>query len=143
LFFNALATETLRQGTSIIGVQPKTRCGPRKQKGKFRFNETDSMKECYIIMKATRKSEGKHRKGGLLLSLLCTGVAAIFMGGCAEAPPVTAYDTSYYYPSGNYVRDYNGYTQSYPYQDVPNGPRYRIVAGMHVYEPYYYGSYWH
>jgi hypothetical protein len=25
---------------------------------------------------------------------------------------------------------------------VPNGPRYRIIAGQHVYEPYYYGSYY-
>ena len=38
--------------------------------------------------------------------------------------------------------DYDGYYQAYPYQDSPNGPRYRIVAGQHVYEPYYYGSYY-
>ena len=92
-------------------------------------------------MKATKKCESKHRKGWLLLSLVCAGVVATLMSGCAEAPPVTAYDTSYYYPAGNYVRDYNGYTQSYPYQDSPYGPRYRIVAGTHVYEPYYYGGY--
>jgi len=55
---------------------------------------------------------------------------------------VTAYDEGYYYPTGNYVRDYAGYTQSYPYSDSYNGPRYRIIDGMHVYEPYYYGSYY-
>ncbi len=56
-------------------------------------------------------------------------------------PYVTAHDEGYYYPTGNSVRDYWGYYQAYPYQDVPNGPRYRIIDGQHVYEPYYYGSY--
>lgn len=91
------------------------------------------------LMKTITKCESKHRSRGLLLSLLCTGVVASFMMGCAETVPVTAYDSAYYYPTGDYVRDYNGYYQSYPYQDVPNGPRYRIVEGQHVYEPYYYG----
>ena len=40
------------------------------------------------------------------------------------------------------MRDYAGYYQSYPYSDSYNGPRYRIINGMHVYEPYYYGSYY-
>ncbi len=80
-------------------------------------------------MKTTTKCESKHRKRGLLLSLLWV------------APYVTAYDSAYYYPTGNSVRDYWGYYQAYPYQDVPNGPRYRIIAGQHVYEPYYYGTY--
>jgi hypothetical protein len=93
-------------------------------------------------MKTIKKCEGKHRKGGVLLSLACAGVIAAFMAGCAEAPPVTAYDSGYYYPTGDYVRDYGGYYQAYPYQDSPNGPRYRIIAGQHVYEPYYYGSYY-
>ncbi len=92
-------------------------------------------------MKTTTKCESKHRKRGLLLSLLWVGVVAAFMTGCAEAPYVTAYDSAYYYPTGNSVRDYWGYYQAYPYQDVPNGPRYRIIAGQHVYEPYYYGTY--
>ena len=65
-----------------------------------------------------------------------------FLGGCADTGHVTAYDSSYYYPTGSYVRDYAGYTQSYPYSDSSNGPRYRIIAGQHVYEPYYYGSYY-
>jgi hypothetical protein len=82
----------------------------------------------------------KHRKRGVLLSLLCAGVIATFLGGCVEAPVVTASDTPYYYPTGNPVRDYWGYYQAYPYQDTPNGPRYRIIEGMHVYEPYPYAA---
>jgi hypothetical protein len=83
----------------------------------------------------------KYRKRGLLLSLLYAGVVATFMGGCAEVPYVTAYDSGYYYPTGYYWRDYAGYTQSYPYSDSYHGRRYRIIDGMHVYEPYYYGGY--
>ncbi len=93
-------------------------------------------------MKTITKCESKHRRRGLLLSLLSAGVVATFMAGCADTGHVTAYDNSYYYPTGNYVRDYAGYTQSYPYSDSPSGPRYRIIDGMHVYEPYYYGSYY-
>ena len=93
------------------------------------------------LMKTIKKCGSKHRRRGLLLSLLCAGVVATFMTGCAEAPYVTAYDSGYYYPSGSYVRDYTGYYQSYPYSDSYNGPRYRIIAGQHVYEPYYYGNY--
>jgi len=81
------------------------------------------------------KTKIKHPKRGLLLSLLCAGVVATFMSGCAEAPPVTAYDSAYYYPTGNPVRDYWGYYQSYPYS------RYRIIDGEHVYEPYPYPPY--
>src|SRR5213083_1092595 len=88
------------------------------------------------LMKTIKKCGSKHRRRGLLLSLLCAGVVATFMTGCAEAPYVTAYDSGYYYPSGSYVRDYTGYYQSYPYSDSYNGPRYRIIAGQHVYEPY-------
>ena len=87
------------------------------------------------------KTITKHRKRGLLLSLLCAGVAASFMAGCAEGPYVTSYDSGYYYPSGSYVRDYTGYYQSYPYSASYYGPRYRIIGGTHVYEPYYYSSY--
>src|SRR5205809_700640 len=100
-----------------------------------------STKGCRDLMKTIKKCGSKHRRRGLLLSLLCAGVVATFMTGCAEAPYVTAYDSGYYYPSGSYVRDYTGYYQSYPYSDSYNGPRYRIIAGQHVYEPYYYGNY--
>jgi hypothetical protein len=93
-------------------------------------------------MKTITNRGAKRCKRTLWLSLLCAGVVATFMAGCAETPYVTAYDSGYYYPTGSYVRDYWGYYQAYPYQDVPNGPRYRIIAGQHVYEPYYYGSYY-
>ena len=90
-------------------------------------------------MKRT-KSESKSRGLGVLLSLLCAGVVASFITGCAEAPPMTAYDAGYWVPTGSYWRDYDGYYQAYPFSDAPSGPRYRIVDGMHVYEPYYYGG---
>ncbi len=92
-------------------------------------------------MKRTTKCESKRCWRGVLLSLLCAGVAATLITGCAEAPPVTAYDAGYYYPSGNYWRDYDGYYQAYPFSATPNGPRYRIIDGQRVYEPYYYGAY--
>src|SRR5204863_131538 len=44
------------------------------------------------LMKTIKKCGSKHRRRGLLLSLLCAGVVATFMTGCAEAPYVTAYD---------------------------------------------------
>jgi hypothetical protein len=72
---------------------------------------SDSMKGVlYHLMKTIKKREGKHRKGGLLLSLACAGVIATFLAGCAETPYVTAYDSGYYYPTGSYVRD-TGYYQ--------------------------------
>ena len=92
-------------------------------------------------MKTTTKCESKHRKRGLLLSFLWVGVVVAFIAGCAEAPYVTAYDSGYYYPSGNYWRDYDGYYQASPFSDTANAPRYRIIDGQRVYEPYYYGAY--
>jgi hypothetical protein len=96
----------------------------------------DSTRGYYLMKTIT-----KHRKRGLLLSLLCARAAAIFLSGCGEAPYVTANDTGYYYPTGNPVRDYWGYYQPYPFSDTPYGPRYRIIDGMHVYEPYPYPGY--
>src|SRR6184192_3885751 len=91
-------------------------------------------------MKRTTNSEGRSCQLRVLRSLLCAGVVAVLITGCAEAPQVTVYDAGYYVPSGSYWRDYDGYYQAYPFSDAPNGPRYRIVDGMHVYEPYYYGG---
>jgi hypothetical protein len=93
-------------------------------------------------MKRITKCERKHRRRGALLSLLCAGVVALFITGCAETPYVTtAYDSGYYYPSGSCWRDYDGYYQAYPFSETPYGPRYRIIDGIRVYEPYYYGAY--
>jgi hypothetical protein len=92
-------------------------------------------------MKRISKCESKRCRRRGLVSLLCAGVVATFITGCAEAPLVTAYDAGYWYPTGSYFRDYDGYYQAYPFSDTPNGPRYRIIDGQHVYEPYYYGAY--
>ena len=69
----------------------------------------------YDLMKRITKCESKHRRRRALLSLLCTGVAAALITGCAEAPYVTAYDTGYWYPTGSSFRDYDGYYQAYPF----------------------------
>ena len=44
-------------------------------------------------MKTTMKSK---RRTPVLLSILCAGLVATFLGGCAEGPYVAAYDTGYY-----------------------------------------------
>ena len=44
-------------------------------------------------MKRITKCKGKHGERGLVLSLMCAGVVATFMAGCAEAPYVTAHDS--------------------------------------------------
>jgi hypothetical protein len=62
------------------------------------------------------------RSRAFLLSVLCAGVIATFMGGCAEGPYVTAYDSGYYYPTGYYAPDYTYY--DYPYSYYEYGPAY-------------------
>jgi hypothetical protein len=62
-------------------------------------------------MKTTMKSK---RRSAALLSILCAGLVATFLGGCAEGPYV-AYDTGYY-PAGYYTTySYYGYPISYYY----------------------------
>jgi hypothetical protein len=73
-------------------------------------------------MKTITKYESKNRRRGLLLSLLCAGVIAASLGGCAEGPYVTAYDTGYY-PAGYYAPSYYGY-YGYPYSYYYYGPTY-------------------
>jgi hypothetical protein len=91
-------------------------------------------------MKTPMKS--KRRSKALLLSILCAGVVATFLGGCAEGPYMTAYDSGYYrttyYTPESY--DYYGYPYSYygPSYDstiVRSGARYNDAYG-----PRYYGS---
>src|SRR5260370_8637123 len=94
-----------------------------------------STKGGHDLMKTIKKCGSKNRRRGLLLSLLCAGLVATFLAGCAEAPYVTAHDEGYYYPTGNSVRDYWGYYQASPYQDVPNGPRDRIIHRHTVSHP--------
>ena len=85
----------------------------------------------------------KRRTRAFLLSVLCAGVAATFLGGCAESPYVTAYDTGYYYPTGYYTPytyEY-GYPSSYYY--APAYDRTIVRSGVRyndAYGPRYYGS---
>ena len=95
-------------------------------------------------MKTITKSKCMQHSRGFLLSLLCSGVIAAFLGGCAEGPYVTAYDGGYYYPTAYYTPGY-GYN-AYPYSYYYDGPAYtRTVVRSGVryndaYGPRYYGS---
>jgi hypothetical protein len=89
------------------------------------------------LMKTTKKTK---RRVPVLLSILCAGLVATFLGGCAESPYV-AYDTGYY-PAGYYTTySYYGYPTSYYYTPaydttiVRSGVRYNDAYG-----PRYYGS---
>jgi hypothetical protein len=88
-------------------------------------------------MKTTAKS--KHRNAALL-SILCAGLIATFLGGCAEGPYV-AYDGGYY-PAG-YYRGYS-YYDAYPYSYYgPSYDRTIIRSGVRYNDAYgarYYGS---
>ena len=81
-------------------------------------------------MKTTIKSK---RRIPVLLSILCAGLVAAFLGGCAEGPYV-AYDGGYY-PAGYYTgySYYNGYPYSYyaPYDNtvVRSGVIYNYAYG--------------
>ena len=89
-------------------------------------------------MKATTKSKCRIP---VLLSILCAGLAATFLGGCAESPYV-AYNNGYY-PAGYYTgytydyNDYNAYPYAYygPATDtvVRSGVRYSDAYGPRYY----------
>jgi hypothetical protein len=97
-------------------------------------------------MKTTMKSK---RRTPLLLSILCAGLIATFLGGCAEGPYVAAYDTGYY-PAGYYTPYsydyYYGYPSSYyyttPYDTtiVRSGVRYSDAYGPRYYSRAVYGD---
>ena len=106
--------------------------GSTTKKGNLEFKKGED------LMKTTMKS--KRRSRALLLSILCAGVVATFLGGCAEGPYMTAYDTGYYYPTTYYTPSYSydyyyGYPSSYYY-----GPTTRYYTR---YGTSYYGSYWY
>jgi hypothetical protein len=84
------------------------------------------------LMKTIKRSTRRSRT--FLLSIVCAGAIATLLGGCAEGPYVTAYDTGYYYPTTYYTPDYYDYPYSY------YGPTYRRTV-VH-YGPRYY-SYWY
>jgi hypothetical protein len=83
-------------------------------------------------------------KRALLLSILCAGVITTFLGGCAESPYMTAYDTGYY-PTAYYTtRSYDYYPYSYygPSYDtvVRSGVRYNDAYGPRYYTRTVYGD---
>ena len=87
-------------------------------------------------MKTTMKSK---RRIPVLLSILCAGLVATFLGGCADTPYV-AYGPGYY-PTGyytGYTYDYNAYPYSYygPAYDttvVRSGVQYNDAYGPRYY----------
>jgi hypothetical protein len=96
------------------------------------------------LMKTTMKSK---RRTPVLLSILCAGLVATFLGGCAESPYV-AYDTGYY-PAGyyrTYSYDYYGNPYSYYYGPaydttiVRSGVRYNDAYGPRYYTRTVYGD---
>ena len=95
-------------------------------------------------MKTTTKSK---RRIPVLLSILCAGVVATFLGGCAEGPYMTAYDNGYYYPTAYYTPAYNySYPSSYYYGPtydstiVRSGVRYNDAYGPRYYSRTVYGD---
>ena len=81
-------------------------------------------------------------KRALLLSILCAGIVATFLGGCAESPYVTAYDTGYYptgYYSPSYSRTYSYYEPAYD-TVVRSGVRYNDAYGPRYYDRTVYGD---
>jgi hypothetical protein len=95
-------------------------------------------------MKTTTKSK---RRAPVLLSILCAGLVATFLGGCAEGPYV-AYDTGHY-PAGYYTTySYYGYPTSYYYAPaydttiVRSGVRYNDAYGPRYYPRTVYGDWY-
>jgi hypothetical protein len=83
-------------------------------------------------MKTTMKSK---RRSAVLLSILCAGLVATFLGGCAEGPYV-AYDTGYY-PTGYYTGysyyPYSYYSPAYDTTIVRSGVPYNDAYGQRYY----------
>jgi hypothetical protein len=96
------------------------------------------------LMKTTTKSKSKRHNRAFLLSIVCAGAVAAFLGGCAESPYVTEYDTGYSHPTAYYAPDYDYY--GYPYSYYQYGPTYQrttVRSGTRyndAYGPRYYGS---
>jgi len=93
------------------------------------------------------KYEARHRKRGLLLSLLCAGAVAIFVSGCTDTGYYT-YDRTYYPTTygAYYTPDY-GYYDSYgnPYSYYGYGPTYSsrsVVRSTRPYDGYYGYNYY-
>lgn len=94
-------------------------------------------------MKTITKSKSMRRSRAFLLSILCAGVIATFMSGCAEGPYVTAYDSGYYYPTAYYTPGYDYYTYPSSYYSGPAYDTTVVRSGVRyndAYGPRYYGS---
>jgi len=87
------------------------------------------------LMKTITKSKSMRRRQALLLSVLCASVIATFIGGCAEAPYVTAYDGGYYYPTAYYTPAYYDYGYPYSYYE-PTYSRTVVRPGVRYYNSY-------
>ncbi len=94
------------------------------------------------LMKTITKSKSKRHSRAFLPSIVCVGAVAAFLGGCAESPYVTEYDTGYY-PTAYYTL---GYSYGSPYSYYEYGPTYKrttVRSGTRyndAYGPRYYGS---
>jgi len=113
-------------------AEPRMRL--REKRGKSELKKGDD------LMKTTMKSK---RRSAALLSILCAGLVAMFLGGCAESPYV-AYGTGYY-PTAYYTtRSYDYYPYSYygPSYDtvVRSGVRYNDAYGQRYYTRTVYGD---
>jgi hypothetical protein len=96
-------------------------------------------------MKTTMKPK---RRTPVILSILCAGLVATFLGGCAEGPYVATYDTGYY-PAAYYrTYSYYGYPTSYYYAPaydttiVRSGVRYNDAYGPRYYTRTVYGDWY-
>jgi hypothetical protein len=89
-------------------------------------------------MKTMTKPKSRRRSRPFLLSILCAGVVATFVGGCAEGPYVTAYGTRYYYPTAYYAPDYDYYDYPYSYYYGPSYSRTVVRYGPRYYRSYGY-----
>jgi hypothetical protein len=85
-------------------------------------------------MKTTTNSK---RRSPVLLAILCAGLVATFLGGCAESPYV-AYNG--YYPTGytgySYYNPYpySYYSPAYDTTVVRSGVRYNDAYGPRYYQ---------
>ena len=93
-------------------------------------------------MKAKRK---KSRQVITIFSLIGAVAFALLLGGCAEGPYVTSYDTGYYpaayYTPNTYYRTYSYYEPAYDTTVVRSGTRYYDAYGPR-YGGSMYGSDW-
>ncbi len=95
------------------------------------------------LMNTITDSKFKRSSRTFFLSIVCAGAVATLLGGCAESPYATAYDTGHYYPTAYYAPDYGYYGNPYSYYYGPTYERTIVRSGTRyndAYGPRYYGS---